>query len=60
MQVSYQSSICHGVLGVLLFALLGSIQLLVIAYYFAGLLVKVVHVYVVIEGLRGRSELAEV
>jgi hypothetical protein len=45
---------------VLLFALLGSIQLLVIAYYFAGLLVKVVHVYVVIEGLRGRSELAEV
>ena len=60
MQVSYQSGIRHGVLGLLLLALLGSIQLLVVAYYFPGLLIQVVHVYVIIEGLRGRSELAEV
>ena len=60
MQVSYQSSICHGVLGLFLFALLGSIQLLVVAYYLPSLLIQVVHVYVVIKGLCGRSELAEV
>ena len=60
MQVSYQSGICHGVLGLLLLALFGSIQLLVVADNLPGLLIQVVHVYVVIEGLRGRSELAEV
>ena len=60
MQVSYQSGICHGVLGLLLFALLGYIHFLVVADNLPGLLVQVVHVYVVIEGLRGRSELAEV
>jgi len=59
-QFSYQTGICHGVLGLLLLALFGSVQLLVVADYLPGLLIQVVHVYVVIEGLSGRSELAEV
>jgi hypothetical protein len=59
-QVSDQSGICHGVLGLLLLPIFGSIQLLVVADYLPSPLIEVVHVYVVIEGLRGRCKLAEV